>query len=143
MKTKLFYLLLATYCFLFISCGDFKKTNVVTPPSTGKLDFSRYVALGNSLTAGYQSGAVFESAQLWSFPADIARQAGVPDSDFQQPLITDPGIGGRMKILNLNGPVIGADPSSGVPINIGLARPYHHLVTVLQKAGRQCLAYVA
>lgn len=113
---------------LVASCNDFKKTNVVSAPSNGSVNFSVYVALGNSLTAGYQSGALFQSAQKYSFPADIARQAGVPDSAFQQPLISDPGIGGRMKILNLGGPTIGTDPAdAGVPLNTTLARPYNNL----------------
>ncbi len=112
--------------FLVASCGDFKKSSVVNPPSDGSVDFSMYVSLGNSLTAGYQSGALFESAQQYSFPADIARQAGV--ADFEQPLISDPGIGGRMKILSLTGPVIGEDPvAGGAPTNTGLARPYNNL----------------
>ncbi len=119
---------LVSVAVLVASCNDFKKTNVVSAPSNGSVNFSVYVALGNSLTAGYQSGALYESAQKYSFPADIARQAGVPDSAFQQPLISDPGIGGRMKVLNLSGPVIGTDPAgAGVPLNLNLARPYNNL----------------
>jgi GDSL-like Lipase/Acylhydrolase len=118
----------AAVAFLVVSCGDFKKSAVVNPPSLGTADFSVYVALGNSLTAGYQSGALYESAQEYSFPADIARQAGVVAASFQQPLISDPGIGGRMKILSLSGPVIGSDPAgAGVPQNSTLARPYNNL----------------
>ena len=112
--------------FVVASCGDFKKSSVVNPPSTGSVDFSTYVSLGNSLTAGYQSGALYESAQEYSYPADIAKQAGV--TQFEQPLISDPGIGGRMKILNLTGPVTGEDPAAGgAPLNSGLARPYNNL----------------
>ncbi len=119
---------ISAVAFLVISCGDFKKTNVVGPPSNGSVNFSVFVSLGNSLTAGYQSGALYESAQKYSYPADIARQAGVPDAQFQQPLISEPGIGGRMKILNLAGPVIGSDPAAaGVPLNSTLARPYNNL----------------
>jgi len=54
--------------------------------------FARYVALGNSLTAGYQSGALTEKFQKHSFVKDIATQAGV-GSDFVQPLIAYPGLG--------------------------------------------------
>lgn len=121
-------LMLTVAAFVFGSCGDFKKSSVVTPPSLGSVDFTRFVSLGNSLTAGYQSGALYESAQKYSFPAQIARQAGVADSAFQQPLISEPGIGGRMKILNLNGPVIGTDPpDAGTPLNTLLSRPYNNL----------------
>lgn len=133
-KMKSFYLRVATVAALFsvavlvASCGDFKKTNAVSAPSNGSVNFSVYVAIGNSLTAGYQSGALYESAQEYSYPADIARQAGVPSAAFQQPLISDPGIGGRMKILSLSGPVIGTDPEgAGSPLNLALARPYNNL----------------
>ena len=81
------------------SCGDFKKSNVATPPSTeGKVDFTRFVSLGNSLVAGYESGALYQSAQVYSYPNQIAQQAAVAMGkavDFEQPLISDPGIGGR------------------------------------------------
>ncbi len=113
------------------SCGDFKKSNVATPPSTeGKVDFTRFVSLGNSLVAGYESGALYQSAQVYSYPNQIAQQAAVAMGkavDFEQPLISDPGIGGRLKILNFSGPVIGADPSSGLPLNLNLNRPYNNL----------------
>ncbi|HQT92692.1 MAG TPA: G-D-S-L family lipolytic protein, partial [Candidatus Kryptobacter bacterium] len=64
---------IAALAILVVSCGDFKKSSVVNAPSNGSVDFSVYVALGNSLTAGYQAGALYESAQKYSYPADIAR----------------------------------------------------------------------
>lgn len=113
-------------CLLVGSCGDFKKSSVVSPPSNGSLDFTRYVSLGNSLTAGFQNGALYQSAQAYSYPNLIAKQAG--GSAFQQPLISDPGIGGRLKIISLSGPVIGSDPAAGgVPLNSTLSRPYNNL----------------
>ena len=44
---------------------------------TGPVDplFARYVAIGNSITAGYQSGGISDATQRASFPALIARQA--------------------------------------------------------------------
>lgn len=50
-----------------------------------------YVAVGNSLTAGYQSGGLREDWQKISYPAVIAEKMGV--EDFQLPLIKSPGIG--------------------------------------------------
>ena len=38
--------------------------------------FTRYVAIGNSITAGFQSGGISDATQRASFPALIARQAG-------------------------------------------------------------------
>ncbi len=119
-------LAVAVVAVLVASCGDYKKSSVVNPPSNGSVDFSMFVSLGNSLTAGYQGGALYETAQEYSFPAEIAKEAGV--TQFEQPLISDPGVGGRMKILNLSGPVIGEDPvAGGAPINSALARPYNNL----------------
>lgn len=41
-------------------------------PSLGNVTVKKYVAIGNSLTAGYQSNALYESAQIYSFPNQIA-----------------------------------------------------------------------
>lgn len=43
-------------------------------PSAGNADFSRYVALGNSLTAGYSNGALYTSGQSYSYANLIAQQ---------------------------------------------------------------------
>jgi hypothetical protein len=59
--------------------------------STGSADFSTYVAVGGNLSSGFQSGALTEMHKQFSYPAQIARQAGV--DDFTQPLLDYPGIG--------------------------------------------------
>jgi len=43
-------------------------------PSQGSADFSTYVALGNSLTAGYADGALYLSGQENSYPNILAKQ---------------------------------------------------------------------
>lgn len=111
---------------VFSSCGDFKKSSVVTPPSNGSLSFTSFVSIGNSLTAGYQNGALYESAQIYSFPALIAKQVGV-SSSFEQPLVADPGIGKRMYLTNL---ATGASTTylvQGQPLNSALPKPYNNL----------------
>jgi hypothetical protein len=50
--------------------------------------FARYVALGNSITAGIQSGGISDSTQLLAYPNLVAQQAGAP---FVLPLLRDPG----------------------------------------------------
>ncbi|HET7274463.1 MAG TPA: hypothetical protein VFI91_04760, partial [Longimicrobiaceae bacterium] len=52
--------------------------------------FTRYVSLGNSITAGYQSAGINDSTQLRSYPAVLARMAGVPER-FHLPLLAPPG----------------------------------------------------
>jgi hypothetical protein len=42
---------------------------------TGDANFTRYVAIGDSLTAGFMSGGLGRTAQLNSYPFLIYRQA--------------------------------------------------------------------
>ncbi len=57
-------------------------------PEKGQADFSRYVAIGNSLTAGYADGSLYRSGQENSYPAMLAKQfALVGGGAFLQPLL--------------------------------------------------------
>ena len=40
--------------------------------TNGEADFSNYVALGNSLTAGYADGTIYLTGQLNSYPVLLA-----------------------------------------------------------------------
>ena len=65
----------------------------------GDADFSTYVSLGASITAGTADGTIYMSAQENSYPSIIAQQFGfVGGGDFTQPLTSD-NVGG----LLLNG----------------------------------------
>lgn len=102
-----------------------------------------YVAVGNSLTAGYQSGALFASAQIYSFPNLIAQQiaiAGGATGGFQQPLYSDPGTpdpatgkASRLELITWHDPktgqpVIGSRGlAPGAPTNGALKTPYNNL----------------
>lgn len=56
--------------------------------SAGNADFTTYVALGNSLTAGYADGSLYRSAQLNSYPSILAQQfQKVGSGEFVQPLL--------------------------------------------------------
>jgi hypothetical protein len=66
-KTLLFFAGIA----LLTSCEP--KMDEFTP-SAGSANFSRYVALGNSLTAGYSNGALYTSGQGYSYANLIAGQ---------------------------------------------------------------------
>lgn len=91
-----------------------------------QVDFSRFYAIGDSLTAGFSHGSLNELFQRYSYPALIAQQAGVPD--FQQPLVSDPGLPPRLKLFALvPSPVIQPVSGQGVPKNLGLPRPYNNL----------------
>ncbi|MFN4026210.1 MULTISPECIES: G-D-S-L family lipolytic protein [Flavobacterium] len=61
-----------------------------TPLTAGTADFSKYVALGNSLTAGYSDSALFIAGQQGSYPNILASQfALVGGGEFKLPLMAD------------------------------------------------------
>ncbi len=54
--------------------------------------FDRYVALGNSITAGYMSGGINDSTQALAYPVLLARQAGLTiGTEFVVPFFSRPG----------------------------------------------------
>ncbi|HEX7410880.1 MAG TPA: hypothetical protein VF298_01945, partial [Bacteroidales bacterium] len=70
-------------------------------PSTGSADFSRYVALGNSLTAGYSNGALYTSGQSYSYANLIAQQMKLAGGGaFITPVVTneDGLLSGKLKL---------------------------------------------
>ncbi|PRY14861.1 GDSL-like lipase/acylhydrolase family protein [Pontibacter ummariensis] len=73
---------------LFTSCEP--EVDYEVNPSAGEeLDFSNYVAVGNSLTAGFQDGGLYLEGQLYSYPAILADQfEEVGGGEFVQPLFT-------------------------------------------------------
>ena len=55
--------------------------------SKGTANFSRFIAVGNSLTAGYSNGGLYLQGQLNSYPSIMAKQmAQVGGGTFNQPL---------------------------------------------------------
>src|SRR6056297_1129948 len=111
---------------LVTSCKDYQDLDV-DPVDTGDADFSSYVAVGNSLTAGYQSNALYQDAQEYSFPNLLARQLQI--ENFEQPLISNPGIGdpGRIELTNLENNTTQFNTNQGQPINTGIGQPYNNL----------------
>ena len=65
----------------------------------GQADFTRFVALGDSYGAGVSNGSINERHTQYSWPAILARQAGAPD--FVQPLVSFPGIGAELQLLDI------------------------------------------
>ncbi len=58
-------------------------------PTSGSADFSRYIAIGNSLTAGYADGGLYRAGQLNSYPSIIAQQMqSAGGGNFTQPLFS-------------------------------------------------------
>ena len=78
----------------------------VPAPSSGGADFSNYIAVGNSLTAGYADAGLYADGQMQSFPALIAQQMNqITPSDFIQPDV--PGNGSGYAYLTSLAPSIG------------------------------------
>ena len=91
---------------------DFETDMSKIQVTSGEADFSKYVALGNSLTSGYRDGALYADGQRESYPAMIAGQmqrAG--GGAFTQPLVPDniggftnvPGFRGKLTLQVVNG----------------------------------------
>ncbi|QEC79518.1 SGNH/GDSL hydrolase family protein [Mucilaginibacter ginsenosidivorax] len=66
------------------------KPEIHTPkPVAGSADFSRYISVGNSLTAGYADGGLYLAGQQVSYPSIIGKQMqAVGGGAFTQPLFS-------------------------------------------------------
>jgi lysophospholipase L1-like esterase len=94
---------------------------------TGSANFSRYVAIGDSLTAAFMSGGLVQSSQNLSYPFLIFRQTTGQTSGFEQPRVTEPGIPALLELKSLAPLVIGPKAGQGSPANLNLQRPYNNL----------------
>ena len=150
MMMKFKYLGFALLTLGFISCESDDMTDAPAPQQTveltaGEADFSNYVAVGASFTAGVSDNAVFIAAQTNSFPNTLATQfAAVGGGDFNLPYVSD-NVGGLLFGGNLVYPprlyfdgagpaVLEANPTTeltnvfaGVVHNLGVpgAKSYH------------------
>jgi len=102
------YLGLLALAIGFTSCNvdntlpEIKENTVEVALKTGSADFSKYVSIGASFTAGFTDGALFKAAQGNSFPNILSKKfAMAGGGDFNQPLTAD-NIGG----LTMGGVVI-------------------------------------
>lgn len=144
MKTFMKFLLLATML-VFTACQIEEPTQpTITTIQPQTLPLSKMVFVGNSLTAGYQSGGLVEDFQRHSYPYFIAQQMGRA-STIQMPWLAAPGFGsantqtgeafGPLKYEN--GQILPGDPVPGGIAGISnllvqggnatLSRPYDNL----------------
>lgn len=121
MKNK--YIFLALLAAGFTACTpEFDNPVEDGNYSAGEANFTSYVAVGNSLTAGYMDGTVSRSSQSYSFPSILAQQfAVVGGGEFTQPSYADDvnNLGG----LTLGGTILAGtrlviDVSAGGPENL-------------------------
>ncbi|MDO9036855.1 MAG: G-D-S-L family lipolytic protein [Lutibacter sp.] len=94
--------------FIFSSCDDddfgvspiVEEVSVPVPAeviyTSGTANFSKFVSVGNSLTAGYSDGALFIDGQATSFPNILSQQFALAGGgNFTQPLMKD-NLGGLL-----------------------------------------------
>ena len=112
---------------------------VPTFAARGSADFTKFVAIGDSISAGFGAGSLNERHQVFSPPAIVAQQVGLTlctpaasatDNCFAQPLISFPGLPQGEIVLGLTptgslGPVV--IPGAGGPEMAGFGRPYNNL----------------
>jgi hypothetical protein len=90
-----------------------------------------YVALGDSITAGFQGNCLVERNQVNAFPAIIARQMGI--NDFELPTVTEtttvtnPAIACLGAVIANNTISVGPVSQPVGPNNLTLPRPYDNL----------------
>lgn len=102
MKNK--YILLAALAIGFASCEPEFENEVNADYTSGEANFSSYVAIGNSLTAGYMDGTVSRVGQSYSYPNLLAQQfALVGGGAFTQPSYGD-------DVNNFGGLMLGGIP---------------------------------
>ncbi|MGC6431787.1 MAG: G-D-S-L family lipolytic protein [Jejuia sp.] len=95
---KIKYIWLLALVASFFSCEEVEspipEAEVLPELTSGTADFSNYVAVGASFTAGFSDGALFKASQENSFPNILSQQfAKVGGIPLTQPLMND-NIGG-------------------------------------------------
>jgi hypothetical protein len=97
------------------------KPNIdIYKPTHGTADFSRYISVGNSLTAGYADGGLYLTGQQNSYPSIIAKQMlTVGGGAFTQPLFSTAQANGS-GYLALTGFDAGGNPIT-TPVTTNLA----------------------
>jgi lysophospholipase L1-like esterase len=106
--------------------------------ATGSANFKTVVAIGDSYGAGFESNSLNEHHSVYSWPAIVARQLGIPlctvgssatDNCFAQPIVSYPGIGPELTLMDISTypPVIANAPGSGAPLNTTFGRAFNNV----------------
>lgn len=137
---KIFISAFAASMLLFTySCNsDFENDVTEIAVSKGNADFTKYVALGNSLTSGYRDGALYIDGQNESYPNMIAAQMKLAGGgEFKQPLMADnlggiPGVLANKLVLAVDasgslGPVVAGGSGTTTLASIYGSGPYQNM----------------
>jgi hypothetical protein len=125
MKTLRQHIYIIAGLLLLAAC----KPQIQTPkPVAGSADFSRYISVGNSLTAGYADGGLYLAGQQVSYPSIIGKQMqAVGGGTFSQPLFNTAQANGSGYLsltgFNANGTPITTPVTSNLGIRGQVAIP--------------------
>lgn len=98
------WLLLVSLTFVACNSDDEVKEAQELPITAGSADFSRYVALGNSLTSGFSDNALFIASQENAYPKLMADQFALAGGgEFKTPFMND-NVGGMLLGGNMIAP---------------------------------------
>jgi hypothetical protein len=116
--------------------GPCDKLDSITGPtlSANGVDLTTYVAVGTSLSSGYESGGLVDRHQVHSFPSIFARQIGKTvdisggAGTFTQPTINFDGIPALLEIKSYSPLIINnAGRTTGAPTNLSQPTAFHNL----------------
>ncbi len=116
----LFFVAIASFVFTSCTDDDYQKPEEGTAEvavTAGNADFSTYVAVGNSLTAGFTDGALFIKGQQMSMPNLLSKKfAMAGGGSFTQPLMADNNGGLLLGGTMIQGPRLYFDGSGPAPV---------------------------
>jgi lysophospholipase L1-like esterase len=106
--------------------------------AVGSANFKTVVAIGDSYGAGFESNSLNEHHSVFSWPAIVAKQLGIPlctvgssatDVCFAQPIVSFPGIGPEMTLMDISTypPVIVNAAGTGSPLNTTFGRAFNNV----------------
>ena len=112
---KLFnkYIAVAALAFVGFGCEPDLEEELIKADA-GSADFTKYVSVGNSLTAGFADAGLYRDAQTQSFPSMLATSFGFAGGGtFTQPLMTGNGPTGHSFLIRVD-----TNPATGAPIPV-------------------------
>lgn len=103
--------------------------------TSGTADFSKYIALGNSLTSGFSDNALFINGQENSYPNMLAkRMAMAGGGEFKTPFMSDEiggfsnfGIDGRMVLKIIDGRLTPVPTPAESPFSMASGGPFNNM----------------
>lgn len=88
---KLYISTVAAALLFTVSCqNDFENSTEDVVVTSGEANFSKYISLGNSLTAGYRDGTLYQDGQKESYPVMLSQQMKLAGGgEFKVPFVDD------------------------------------------------------